>query len=100
MDGAETGEGVPMELAPEPSRFRHRKRMACAALMLAGVMLPPLVLSDAVYLRTAQLAEIRIPRGKVEEMHPSNVSIMPKGLEKSMRAQDLSDLLEFLHSRR
>ncbi len=56
--------------------------------------------SDAVYLRTAQLAEIRIPRDDVEEMRPSDVSIMPEGLDKSMSSQDLSDLLEFLCSRR
>lgn len=56
--------------------------------------------SDAVYLRTAQLAEIRVPRGVIEELRPSNVSIMPDGLDKSMSSQDLSDLLEFLYSRR
>jgi putative heme-binding domain-containing protein len=54
--------------------------------------------SDAVYLRTAQLAEIRIPRGEVDEMNRSHVSIMPQGLEKSLNDQDLSDLLEFLYS--
>ena len=56
--------------------------------------------SDAIYLRTAQLAEIRIPRGEVEEVRRSNVSIMPQGLEKSLTAQELTDLLEFLYSRR
>ena len=54
--------------------------------------------SDALYLRTAQLAEIRLPRVSVEDIRPSDVSIMPQGLEKSMSAQELADLLEFLYS--
>jgi putative heme-binding domain-containing protein len=56
--------------------------------------------AEAIYLRTAQLAEIRIARADVEEMTPSAVSIMPEGLEKTMTRQDLSDLLEFLYRQR
>ncbi len=56
--------------------------------------------SDAIYLRTAQLAEVRIARGNVEEMSPSPTSIMPEGLEKTMSRQELSDLLEFLYKQR
>ena len=56
--------------------------------------------SDAIYLRTSQLAEICIPRDDVEVMRRSNLSIMPQGLEKSLSTQELSDLLEFLYSRR
>jgi putative heme-binding domain-containing protein len=56
--------------------------------------------SDALYLRTSQLAEIRIPRADVEEVAPSNVSIMPQGLEKTMTDQEFADLLEFLYQRR
>jgi len=56
--------------------------------------------SDAVYLRTNQLAEIRIPRNEIEELVRSDVSIMPQGLDKSLSAQELSDLLEFLYQRR
>ena len=55
---------------------------------------------DAVYLRTKQLAEIRIARGEIETMQPSNASIMPQGLEQTMTAQQFSDLLEFLYRRR
>src|SRR5207249_9911307 len=40
--------------------------------------------ADAVYLRTAELAEIRVARSDVEDMRESSVSIMPQGLEKSM----------------
>jgi putative heme-binding domain-containing protein len=56
--------------------------------------------SDAVFLRTAQLAEVRLARADVEEMMPSPTSIMPEGLEKTMSRQELSDLLEFLSRQR
>ena len=56
--------------------------------------------SDAIYLRTAELAEVRISRRKVEDMRQSSASIMPQGLEKTMSTQELSDLLEFLYSLR
>ena len=56
--------------------------------------------SQAIYLRTAQLAEIRIPRSRVDAVQHSNVSVMPRGLEKSLSMQELSDLLTFLSQRR
>ena len=56
--------------------------------------------ADAVYLRTAQLAEVRLARKDIEQMAPSKTSIMPEGLEKTMSRQELSDLLEFLYSQR
>jgi putative heme-binding domain-containing protein len=51
---------------------------------------------DAVYLRTAELVEIRIPRKEVEELTPATGSLMPEGLETIMTRQELRDLLEFL----
>jgi putative heme-binding domain-containing protein len=56
--------------------------------------------SDALYLRTSQLAEIRISRQDVEEIAPSSISIMPQGLEKTMTDQEFADLLEYLYQRR
>src|SRR5262249_24458436 len=56
--------------------------------------------ADAIYLRTAQLAEVRIARSAVEGMTPSPTSIMPEGLEKILTRQELSDLLEFLCQQR
>ena len=50
----------------------------------------------AIDLRTADLAEIRIPRGEIEAIEPAAISLMPDGLEKVMSRQDLGDLLEFL----
>jgi putative heme-binding domain-containing protein len=56
--------------------------------------------ADAIYLRTAELAEIRVARGQVADIKESTVSLMPQGLEKTMSAQELSDLLEYLYQRR
>ena len=56
--------------------------------------------ADAISLRTAQLAEVRIARAAVETMTPSPTSIMPEGLEKVLSRQELSDLLEFISSQK
>lgn len=56
--------------------------------------------SDALFLRTSQLAEIRVARRDVDVIRPSNVSIMPEGLEKTMTSQEFADLLEFLYQQR
>jgi putative heme-binding domain-containing protein len=56
--------------------------------------------ADAVYLRSSDLAEVRVARAEVEGMTPSKVSLMPEGLEKAMSRQELSDLLEFLAAQR
>ena len=55
---------------------------------------------DAVYLRTTDLSEIRIPRHEIEELVPSETSLMPKGLDKALTDQQFADLLEFLFTRR
>jgi putative heme-binding domain-containing protein len=55
---------------------------------------------EALFVRTSQLAEVRLARGQIEEVAPANVSLMPQGLEKSMTDQEFADLLEFLFERR
>jgi putative membrane-bound dehydrogenase-like protein len=52
--------------------------------------------ADAVHLRTADLAEIRIPRAAIEEMKESNTSIMPKGLDAALSSDELRNLLAYL----
>ena len=52
--------------------------------------------ADAVHLRTADLAEIRIPRTSIEDMKESNTSIMPKGLDAALSPGELRDLLAYL----
>jgi putative heme-binding domain-containing protein len=55
---------------------------------------------EALYLRTPDLAEVRIARNDVEEMEPSTVSLMPDGLDKLLSRQEMADLLEFLTQQR
>jgi putative heme-binding domain-containing protein len=54
--------------------------------------------SHAVYLKTAQREEIRIPLANIEEMAPSKVSIMPQGLDRVLSLQDLADLAALLEA--
>jgi putative heme-binding domain-containing protein len=56
--------------------------------------------ADAIYLRTSDLAEVRLARAEVDELTPSKVSLMPEGLERTMTRQELSDLLEFLYAQK
>jgi putative heme-binding domain-containing protein len=56
--------------------------------------------AEALHLRTADLAEVRVARTDVEEVTPAAVSLMPDGLEKVMSRQELGDLLEFLGQQR
>jgi putative heme-binding domain-containing protein len=56
--------------------------------------------AEAIDLRTADLAEVRIARNDIETIEPASVSLMPDGLEKAMSRQDLADLLEFLAQQR
>jgi putative heme-binding domain-containing protein len=52
--------------------------------------------SDAIYLRTADRAEVRIARADIEELNPGKVSIMPDGLDKVLTEEELRDLLAYL----
>ena len=54
--------------------------------------------SDAIFLRAAERAEIRIPRAEIESMAASGVSIMPQGLDKTLTPAELRDLFDFLSS--
>jgi putative heme-binding domain-containing protein len=54
--------------------------------------------TEAIYLTTADRAEIRIPRASVDAIKQSKQSIMPAGLEAQMTKQEMRDLLAFLRS--
>ncbi|MBI4623615.1 MAG: HEAT repeat domain-containing protein [Verrucomicrobia bacterium] len=56
--------------------------------------------ADAIYLRTPQLAEVRIVRGDIKSLAALETSLMPEGLEKMLTPQQLSDLVEYLFERR
>lgn len=55
---------------------------------------------DAIYLRTAERAEIRVPRAEIEQLAPAAVSIMPQGLDKTLAGEEIGDLIAFLASLR
>jgi putative membrane-bound dehydrogenase-like protein len=55
---------------------------------------------SAIYVRTAERLEVRLPREQIDEMTASRTSIMPQGLEKSLSPQELRDLIAFLGSLR
>ncbi len=54
--------------------------------------------ADAIYLRSADRAEIRVGRADIEEMLPSNISIMPAGLDQTMTVDDVKHLIAYLRS--
>tara|TARA_R110002095_G_scaffold215335_1_gene209267 strand:+ start:116508 stop:119585 length:3078 start_codon:yes stop_codon:yes gene_type:complete len=56
--------------------------------------------TDMVYLRTADLSEVRIARDEIDMMKESPISIMPKGLEKRLTSQEIRDLLAYLQNRK
>ena len=49
-------------------------------------------------LYTSDQKEFRIKRAEIDTMEPSDVSIMPAGLERTLTSDDLRDLLAFLKS--
>jgi putative heme-binding domain-containing protein len=54
--------------------------------------------ADSLVLRAADQSETRIARGSIEAMKPSNLSIMPAGLENTMSKQQLADLIAYLQT--
>ena len=54
--------------------------------------------ADAVYLKTAERTEVRVPRASVDSLAPGRQSIMPQGLEGKMNRDELRDLIAFLKS--
>ncbi len=53
-----------------------------------------------VVLITGPDSEVRIPRAKVISMKPSDVSLMPEGLDESLTRSELTDLLAFLQGQK
>ena len=53
---------------------------------------------DAITMRTADLAEARISRKDVERMTPATTSLMPEGLLKALKEQQVRDLFAYLRS--
>jgi putative heme-binding domain-containing protein len=55
---------------------------------------------DALFLRTAERAEIRMERNDVEQLAPSSTSVMPQGMDDVLTPQELADLVAYLQSLR
>jgi putative heme-binding domain-containing protein len=54
--------------------------------------------STEVTLRTAEFAELRIPRKEIEAFKESDVSIMPAGVDQRLSRTELADLIAYLAS--
>ena len=54
--------------------------------------------AQAIYLRLADRSEVRIERENIDEMMPSQSSIMPEGLDKTISPEEFHDLVAFLSS--
>jgi len=54
--------------------------------------------ADRIEIRTADQRIQRIARDEIEQMRPSNISIMPQGLERTLSRDELRDLAAFLMS--
>jgi putative membrane-bound dehydrogenase-like protein len=54
--------------------------------------------ASAVHLVSTDGSEIRVPRSEIEDIRPSDVSIMPQGLDKQISHDQLRDLLAFLRT--
>ena len=56
--------------------------------------------ADAVFLKTADRSEVRVPRAAIDSIAPGRQSLMPQGLEGKMSRDELRDLIAFLKSLR
>ena len=52
--------------------------------------------SDWVALRTSAQTTVRIPRNEILSLEPSDVSLMPPGLDQLLNDQEMADLMAFL----
>ncbi|MFO0867197.1 MAG: PVC-type heme-binding CxxCH protein [Gemmataceae bacterium] len=55
---------------------------------------------DAVWIATAEKAELRLPRSDIADLTPGRTSIMPQGLDAQLSPTEFRDLMAFLQSLR
>jgi putative heme-binding domain-containing protein len=55
---------------------------------------------DAVWIRTADRNEVKIPRAEIDQMAPSGQSIMPEGLDRALSIEESADLMAYLLQQR
>ena len=54
--------------------------------------------ADTIHLVSTDGSEVRMPRAEIEEIKPSTLSIMPRGLDKQITLEQLRDLVAFLNT--
>jgi putative heme-binding domain-containing protein len=94
-----------LEAVVLPSASFARNYEPYTVLTKAGIAQSGIILrttSDAIYLTTGERNTIRIPSSEIEDdgVMPSNVSIMPQGLDRILQPEELQDLLAYLESLR
>ena len=52
--------------------------------------------TDAIWLRTADRSEIRVARDEIDDLSPSQRSVMPEGLDKVLTEDELTELVAYL----
>jgi len=90
-----------LEAIVYPSSSLARGFEGFTLVTTAGKVISGLITHEtarAVFVRTADQTEVRVLRDAIEEMGPNGVSIMPAGLDRTMPADRLRDLLAYLQS--
>lgn len=90
-----------LEAVVYPSSSLARGYESHSLLLADGRTLSGLIVretADSLVLRTADQSESRVARSSIEEMKPSNLSIMPAGMENTMSRQQLADLIAYLQT--
>ncbi len=83
----------------DPSAGISHNYESYTAVLVNGTVVTGILISetdDSVTLKTAEAIEQKISKSKIEELVKQKVSLMPAGLQKTMSAQELVDLVEYL----
>jgi putative membrane-bound dehydrogenase-like protein len=83
----------------DPSLVIGAGYQATTVVTNAGQTFTGLVVEDSAQriVLKVQGGEVKtIPRGSIDEMHVSKVSLMPEGLERQLQAQEIADLFAYL----
>ncbi|MEC9081913.1 MAG: hypothetical protein VYE44_09040, partial [Verrucomicrobiota bacterium] len=53
---------------------------------------------DAIYLKNANMRNVRVSRSQIQRVKTSRVSVMPAGLDQLLSREELLDLIAFLQT--
>lgn len=74
--------------------FESYTAVTSGGLVVTGILVSRT--DQSVTLRTAEAVDKEIPTAEIDELQKSAVSLMPADLQKTMSAQDLVDVVEFM----